>query len=141
MANHQIHSLAEGELIKAYIDRYANMYNWEPDGVLKKNDANFWAVEKLSDLVRSTPEVALNLILKILETTTNNEVLDNLSAGPLEDLILLHGDAMINQIEFHAINDERFQDLLNGVWMVGSPLVWERIVKCRSATDGRSDEV
>lgn len=116
------------------------MYTWGPDGALKESDANFWAFEKLSDLVRNTPEVALDLILKILATTTNDDVLDNLAAGPLEDLILFHGNDMINQIEFHAINYERFRDLLNGVWMVGSPLVWERIVKCRSTTDGENDE-
>ena len=55
-----------------------------------------------------------------------------LAAGPLEDLLVLHGDSFIKRIEIKADNDAQFNYLLGGVWQNKiSSDVWERIKTIR----------
>jgi hypothetical protein len=115
------------KLSLSYIERYRDMYTWDKDMVLTENDLNFWAWEQFDELVKSAPDIALDVILEVLAHTDNDDVLDNLSAGPLEDIIRLHGQLMIDRIEHEAGENEKFKDLLCGVWPVGSPEIWERV--------------
>ena len=56
----------------------------------------------------------------------------NLSAGPIEDLLVRHGDHFIDRIEEQAKADPEFSDLLEGVWQNSiSTENWNRIVNVR----------
>lgn len=39
------------------------------------------------------------------------------AAGPLEDLVRKHGNALVHEIEDVATQDERFRLALRGVWL------------------------
>jgi hypothetical protein len=116
-------------LIVAYIERYSRLTSLSPEKVFNDIDINYWAYEKLDDLVKHAPNIAFELVVQIADRTENENVLDNLSAGPLEDLIRLHGPKFIDKIEEISRNNDKFKDVLRGVWQVGNPEIWERIVR------------
>jgi hypothetical protein len=58
----------------------------------------------------------------------DENVLDNLAAGPLETLLVRHGRDIIDRVENEAKSDPRFKDLLLGVWgNAVDATVWERL--------------
>lgn len=122
------------ELINAYIDRYSQPFSLTNEKILTRADKNFWAYEKFAELVKLEPAVAFETILATLSSTENEDVLDNLAAGPLEDLIRIHGVQFIDQIEVQAFRDKKFRNLLSGLWKVGAPDVWDRISKLQDSS-------
>lgn len=79
-------------------------------------EANYWAFERLDDLVKNDPEKAWPLILEIRNATNDSKVLAQLAAGPLEDLINSSGDSFIDRIEALAKVDQDFRRLIGGIW-------------------------
>jgi hypothetical protein len=75
---------------------------------------NFWAFEALSDLVSGDPEEGWLMILEILQFDQSSHILENLSAGPLEDLLAMHGPAFIDRVDAEAARDPTFAKLLAG---------------------------
>lgn len=65
------------------------------------------------DLVRRNPEAVIDLVIEILKIETSPEMLSLLAAGLLEDII---APATIDRIEREVAGNERFRDLLGGVW-------------------------
>ena len=100
---------------------------------------NFWAFEALYDLVSEDPEEAWPMILEILRLDQSPSVMENLSAGPLEDLLAKHGPAFIDRVEAEAARDQAFATLLGGVWQNRmTDEVWARVraVRDRRGWDG-----
>lgn len=94
----------------------------------------FWAVDRFFDLGETDPEACWSAILKILSKRPPDSVTEILAAGPLEDLIAVHGDIFVDRIEAEAKIDSEFRALLGGVWQnTTSDEVWARIQKCRGA--------
>jgi hypothetical protein len=94
----------------------------------EERDRNFWAFMRLSDLVRTDPEAAWLVIQEILRKDTGDVILSNLGAGPLEDLLVAHGERVIDRIEERAARDSTFKKLLGVVWKNAmSEHVWKRI--------------
>jgi hypothetical protein len=92
------------------------------------DDNYFWAFEKLDNLCKNTPELAWEIILGILEADSSESILENLSAGPLEDLLVYHGESVIEFVEVQAEKDPVFRKLLGGVWENAiSADVWDRV--------------
>lgn len=119
------------KLVDAYIERYTKQYQWDKDLVLREQDLNFWAWEEFERLLDKSPDRAWEVILSILGATTDEYTLDCLAAGQLEDLIHQHGEAFIERIEEQAKRDQRFRDLLWGVWESSTPDVWARVIQAR----------
>ena len=87
-----------------------------------------WAEHTLWQLTEDDPERAWQLILTILQEDSSDIILQNLSAGPLEDLLSAHGDRFIDRVEQEAEHNKRFQTLLGGVWQNEiSNAVWQRV--------------
>ena len=118
-------------LVLAYIERYTGQFTWGADGVLKENDVNFWAWEEFERLTREDPEGAWVAILSVMEATSDEYTLGMLAAGPLEDLIDTHGEALVKRIEQKAAEDSRFRAVLQGVWKSSTPEIWERIERAQ----------
>ena len=78
--------------------------------------SNFWAHVHWADLITDHPEVAFSVILEILNMDTSTKVLECLSAGPLEDLLVEHGTSLMSRIEDEAMRSRSFRKLLGGVW-------------------------
>jgi hypothetical protein len=92
----------------------------------------YWEI--VDDLVRNNPTSAWNCIIIIANKTENDVVISNLAAGPLEDLISLHGKDYIDLIEKEAQKSDRFRWALVGVWKNASDdAVWARIERLKTA--------
>lgn len=96
----------------------------------KAEDEYFWAWENIIDLISDEPETAWIIIKKILKTDSSPKVISRLSAGPLEDLLVDHGEKFIDRVEEEAKMNPDFAKLLGGVWKNAmSDEIWERIQK------------
>lgn len=68
-------------------------------------------------IVRNEPDKALELTLMLLKKAgDDDELLAYVAAGPLEDLLKMHGFQMIDRIDQEANGDSRLQLALSGVW-------------------------
>ena len=121
-------------LVQTWIDRHADPALSELSQA-KEPDQRFWAWERLDALVREEPEVAWSAILEILQRTRSEQALDNLAAGPLEDLLAKHGYQFIDRVEAEATRSSLFRHLLAGVWQNAmSGELWERVqAACKEA--------
>ncbi|HEY3147563.1 MAG TPA: hypothetical protein VGJ75_14495 [Dongiaceae bacterium] len=104
-----------------------------------EREAKREATEREWFIVRDEPDRAWLLILEILRRDHSDRILEVLSAGPLEDLLVKHGDKVIDRVEAEARLNPLFAKLLGGVWrnaMAGH--TWDRVQKAwdRRGWDG-----
>ena len=78
---------------------------------------NWWAFEALMKLWRESPDEALDVIINLARSADDDELVEAVGAGPLEDLIREHGASMIDAIETRAKSDLRFRQALSHVWI------------------------
>lgn len=92
------------------------------------NEDLFWAFDDVYWVVQGDPAVGLDLILRILSKDSSGRIQENLSAGPLENLLAYHGEKIIARVEEEAFRNPLFKRLLGGVWQNSmSPEVWRRV--------------
>lgn len=90
------------------------------------------AFDEMLWLVANSPDEAWSAILDILQLDPPAQVQGLLAAGPIEDLLFLHGPAFIARIEQEARANPKFSLLLEGVSQLETASgVWERFVKVR----------
>jgi hypothetical protein len=133
-AGDPLERLAEGWLA------YHRAAETAQQGVMKvpESDEHFEFVIQMDNLVRKEPETAWLAIQMLFMKCRNDIERACLAAGPLEDLLSMHGSAFINRIEQAASNSAHFRELLVGVWRNGiDHSVWER-VKRAAGTDSQS---
>jgi uncharacterized protein DUF6869 len=93
----------------------------------QEREDKFWSWDRLWELVHDDPEAAWNVI-QIISEDGSDRVLANLATGPLEDLLVEHGDQFIDRVEALARRDAQFRKLLGAVWQNSmSPKLWRRI--------------
>jgi len=87
-----------------------------------------WAWERLDALASERPETALAAIWAICERADDDRVLARLAAGPLEDLLVRHGPAVVAAVEARARAEAKVRKLLGAVWRnaIAEP-VWLRL--------------
>ena len=84
---------------------------WDPA------DPDTAAYDALHRLVFGGPAAeAWPLVLALLRATPDGE-LDVQAAGPLEDLVRVHGAALVGEVEAEAARDERFRWALGCIWL------------------------
>jgi hypothetical protein len=92
----------------------------------------FWAFDEVDDLCTTSPNEAWEFILSVWKEDQSNVIAENLSAGPLEDLLSMHGETVIDRVEDMARKDPSFAFLLGGVWRNKmSEAVWSRVMAIR----------
>jgi hypothetical protein len=114
----------------AYVSHYSSPHVWTEEQVLVKRDnsATSWAVDKVFDIEYEQPELLLDFVLQVLALKPSVEVIEVLSAGPLEDYLGKLGQQVINQVEVLAKSNPDFAKLLGGVWKGRmSDDVWNRV--------------
>lgn len=82
----------------------------------KQAEQTFWAVEAMNRLCSSNLRSAMRVILRVLKSKPEDRVIANLSAGPLEDVLVSNGDAVIPDLEQVALTNPAMADLLLGIW-------------------------
>jgi len=92
---------------------------------------HWWAWEAMDRACHKEPELAWKLIITVLSLTESDRVIENLGAGPLEDLLAIHGDKLIDRAETLASQEPKFHRCLSHTWQNNmSPGVWKRV--CRA---------
>jgi hypothetical protein len=88
---------------------------------------------ELTTLIESRidPDRALRVILGIMALDEQDEMIDRLGAGPLEDFLNEYGPEYIDVIEQLAAKNPRFRMVLKGVWQTAEMdlEVWKRVEK------------
>jgi len=124
-----------------------------PDGVAELADAwiRYWSAPENSperedfDLAMKfhhieyhQPEILWAMILAIHTRDQSMHIGGVLSAGPLENLLALHGEEFIERVELEARRDPSFATLLGRVWKNQmSETVWKRV---QAVWDGRGGD-
>lgn len=91
-------------------------------------DAYLWAFEQLDALLDKEPEVAWRVIDVIWRKEQNDKMLADLAAGPVEDLLVRHGEAFVERVYLLARREPVFRKLLGAVWRDSmSEPVWQRL--------------
>lgn len=108
------------------------MHHAPPDSEQYRD--NFWAYEQIDELREEDPEACWRIIQVILHLDSSDEILSNLAAGPVEDLLGSHGEKFIERIETAASEDASFRKLLAAVWENNIPQeIWTRVKKVAGA--------
>ena len=104
-------NMSTGALARAWVEQYSRSE--------RDQDDNLFAIMEFErDLREDDPDGTIDLILEILKIEANPVLLSLLAAGPLEDVI---SAGTIDRIEREARVNERFRDLLGGVWYYRAP--------------------
>jgi hypothetical protein len=100
----------------------------------ERDDLHASVFDLCFDLARSDPDRGLDLALAVLALTDEKRLLSLLAAGLLEDLVMRESDDVLARIEAEAARDQKFRDLLGGVWLSrASAATAARIEKARAA--------
>ena len=102
----------------------------------------FPVFEQVDDMCQDDPDSTLKFILAALEKNSSKEIMENLSAGLLEDLLAKHGRYLIENVEEEAKVNGKFSSLLGGVWKNRiDEDIWVRMkaVRDRRGWDGVPD--
>lgn len=117
--------------ISCLADAYIGLYTQGAGRAVSFEDPNRWAWEEFERLVNELPCKAWRAVLAVTERTDDVFTLGMLAAGPLEDLLELHGPAVVERIEREAQTNAKFRRVLQGVWRSSTPDVWARIEVAR----------
>ena len=101
---------------------------WSAPENSQERKALSWVSDHEYDLMQEEPEQIWRLILAVLHRNSSNKIQEVLSAGPLEDLLAKHGEAVIEKVETEAISNPLFAQLLGGVWRNSmTNEIWARV--------------
>jgi hypothetical protein len=115
------------DLPAAYV-RFVNAKEGTPE-----YDTNYWAFDKFAMWCMSEPKTGWAAVVTVLAYDSSPRVLENIAAGPIEELLVHHGPKIIDDIERDAAGIARVREALGGVWRSDiDAQVWQRIEKLRS---------
>ena len=101
----------------------------------QSDDTHFWAWEAARHLTEHHPARALEFICATLAQPISDETRYGLAAGPLEDVLVYCGPAVIEHVEQLARQDALFRDTLRGVWKNAmTDEIWDRVVAARGTS-------
>jgi len=92
-----------------------------------------WGYRELNRLVQQEPFAALRVIDSIVRKDNSDPIMEVLAAGPLENILVLHGSIILSELTKFARENASFRDLLGGVWGDAvAPEVWREVEKLRT---------
>jgi hypothetical protein len=74
-----------------------------------------WAFTEVNDITFRFPERGWNITLALIVAAPTDEALNYVVAGPLEEVLEVHGSLLIDRVEGLARADARFKDALSRV--------------------------
>jgi hypothetical protein len=116
------------------LDKYVDAWVafTEAAQVVPERDPHWPMVLEVMRWASDNPEKLWSFIIAANERELSASVISNLAAGPLEDLLVHHGRKFIDRIVSRATADEKFNDLLGGVWKNEmSDDVWQAVLNVR----------
>ncbi|HVE79914.1 MAG TPA: hypothetical protein VNA89_13695 [Gemmatimonadaceae bacterium] len=103
---------------------------------LLRDPADFWAWERANAVVRADAEDGWRLVKALVETAPDS-LLGGVGAGPLQDLVVRHGPAVIDRVEGRARRDERFRECLAQIWLAADEVPEAVVTRLQQATGNR----
>jgi len=107
----------------------------------EKNGEDSWILEKADVAFNSNVDEAWEITRAAIEKAISNEELAYVAAGPLENLLHMHGPAVIDRVEQEAAKSEKFALALSGVWGLeaGTPIFerWYALMWKHGFAEGR----
>ena len=126
--NNTVIPIEDQEIADAWLEFHRNLDEKDVYREIAMTNPHLWAVDKLIDIGMDQPERFWLLILEIFNRSESDWQRTNLAAGPLEDLLSRYGEDFIDRIEKLANQNEKFREMLTGVWKnTISSVVWNRI--------------
>src|SRR5689334_8538491 len=100
-------------LVAAWIEHNSVTYAWDRESILRRFEGaqHSSALSQLNEICRKEPELCWELILEILRTPHPESVAGMVAAGPLEDLLAIHGARFIDRVEEQAASDPYFKEV------------------------------
>lgn len=80
-----------------------------------------WAGEALHRQIKEAPHDAWLTLLCIVDAAADAAMLETIGAGPLEDLVRAHADALVASIEHEAQSNAKLRVALGHVWVRRGP--------------------
>jgi hypothetical protein len=77
-------------------------------------------IQAVMDLGYEQPEVLWEFIVEVTKLNGDPDTLENLGAGPLEDLIRDYGHDFLGRIETESVTNPRLRKALSHVWITAS---------------------
>ena len=74
---------------------------------------NWWAWDKLDELCRKDDKAAWPVLLQLVELAQNDDLLEDIGVGPLEDFVNYYADDYIEQLETAATSSEPLRTALS----------------------------
>jgi hypothetical protein len=115
------------ELAKAYVRHV--LAEEESD----EKEETLWAFMEFVRLIRTDPSDAWTVVKQVLSVDSSSGIMEAVSAGLVEELLVTHGPAIISTIERDAGQNKLIAEMLGGVWESDMDReVWKKIEKIRS---------
>ncbi len=74
-----------------------------------------WAVDKCIEMAISDPDNLFEIVKAVFEANSSQKILESLGAGPLEDLMVYHGNLYISIIEDYINLNPEFKEVVRKV--------------------------
>jgi hypothetical protein len=107
----------------------------------QKNPDDSWILEKADVAFNNNIDEAWEITRAVIEKASSHDALAYVAAGPLENLLHMHGPAIIERVEQEASKSEKFVLALSGVWGLepGTPIFerWYALMWKHGFAEGR----
>jgi hypothetical protein len=98
-------------LIEAYFENYRRLIEG------KSQDDTIWILDLVDKLIHDEPDKALEFIVNLIDMSKDTAMLAFVAAGPLEELLVYNGTAVIEKLKIVADTSDNIQLALSGVWL------------------------
>ena len=98
-------------LIEAYFENYRRLIEG------KSQDDTIWILDLVDKLIHDEPDKALEFIVNLINMSKDTAMLAFVAAGPLEELLVYYGTAVIEKLKIVADTSDNIQLALSGVWL------------------------
>jgi hypothetical protein len=118
------------------------LINWNSITSDHEKALNSWVDDALYAAMQNDADYAFKIIEAINEQDATQSQIEVFAAGPVENLLVYHGETVIQKVVELASRDANFARVLGGVWkrdMTDS--VWEVVLRYRNTdiwADARS---
>ena len=109
------------------------LINWSKSTSEHEKTLNSWVSDVLWAAMQNDADYAFQIIEAIHEQDKEQEHIEVFAAGPIEELLVHHGETVIQRVVAKASEDPKFASVLGGVWKNSiSDTVWDLVLKYRS---------
>ena len=109
------------------------LINWDSTTSDHEKALNSWVDEALYTAMQNDADYAFEIIEAINEQDASQSQIEVFAAGPVEDLLVYHGETIIHKVVALATRDDNFARVLGGVWKRDmSDSVWEIVLRYRN---------